>query len=61
MNGMMDWIGGMGFGWLGVIVLVLVAAAALKYLLSTTRKDMIRLSHRRLPSGGNACSLPWDP
>jgi hypothetical protein len=40
MNGMTDWMGGMGFGWLlGVIVLVLVAAAALKYLLSNNRKD----------------------
>ncbi len=34
MNGMMDWMGGgMGLWWLlGVIVLVLVGAAAAKYL-----------------------------
>jgi hypothetical protein len=40
MNGMTDWMGGMGLGWLlVVIVLVLVGAAALKYLLSNNRKD----------------------
>ena len=40
MNEMMGWMGGMGSGWLlVVIVLVLVGAAAAKYLFTDKRKD----------------------
>lgn len=40
MNDMMGWIGGMGLGWLLVlIVLVLVGAAAVKYLFMDKRND----------------------